>query len=173
MGKCGLGAGRGDKECAHTVIEEHLECGCECDIIREECESASHRFRPELCECECRDHVAKQECLDKGKSWSDQTCSCGCPRDQSCPEGSRYDSIECICVPKLIEITEKTLFGDLLFKDVNVINKLMTREIIVVILLLVINMCLILIVTLLCSRLFILKTVFKNASLTNANDDYL
>merc|ERR1711997_183390 len=114
LGKCGLGAGRCEKECAHTTIEEHLECGCECAMKKEECESVTHRFRPEVCECECRDYMAKRTCLDLGRSWSDKTCSCGCPQEHNCPEGSSYDNVQCICSPDKKEFTENKIGEDII-----------------------------------------------------------
>lgn len=170
LGKCGLGAGRCDKECAHTIIEEHLECGCECGIKREECESATHRYRPEVCECECRDYEGKMKCLNQGRSWSDKTCSCGCPQDYSCPVGARYDDAQCICLLDEKEITNNKQSDDMIEDEK--VNDFITREIIVIILLLVINICLLTIVASLWKRLQIVRTRLRIATIETISDDY-
>jgi len=170
LGKCGLGAGRCEKECAHTLIEEHLECGCECGIKKEECESVTHKFRSETCGCECRDYEGKRKCLNQGRSWSDKTCSCGCPQDNTCPVGISYDDIECMCLTAEKEITDKKISDDTIENEK--VNDFMTREIIVIILLLVINICLLVMVASLCSRLVFLRKELRITTIANPDDDY-
>ena len=166
--KCGLGAGRCDKECAHTTIEEHIECGWVCAMHREKYESATHRFRQEV--CECRDYAAKQGCLDQGRSWSDQTCSCSFPVDHTCTEGNRYDSINCLCTVEQNDATEDSLSGDI-HEDI-IAENVVSREIINIILLLVKNICLVAIVISLCTRLMVLRKVLTKVTLACDDDDY-
>ena len=57
LGKCGLGPGTCDKECASIEVEEHIKCGCGCNQDQhDQCLlSADHVWRQESCQCQCRD----------------------------------------------------------------------------------------------------------------------
>merc|ERR1712025_1477854 len=97
LGKCGIGRGKCDKECAEVEVEEHTECECSCLLSENMCESDLHEYNRDKCACECRDILGKRECLNQGKIWNEDTCKCGCPAVFSCSLGSVYSNITCSC----------------------------------------------------------------------------
>jgi len=106
FGKCGINTGKCEKECAHVSIEEHIECGCACELTVHSCEQNSHTFNKDLCSCECKDTVAKRECLDQGRTWSEESCSCNCPAITPCSIGMIYSNVTCNCITEIF--TNKT-----------------------------------------------------------------
>ena len=97
MGRCGIGSGRCDKECADVILEEHIACECACTLSKEICESDTHRYNSDMCKCECKDILDKRECLDQGKTWDESSCKCGCPTVFSCSVGTEYSNSTCAC----------------------------------------------------------------------------
>lgn len=156
LGKCGLGPGRCDKECASISVEEHTQCECVCDQgSREQCRvSRDHVWRPETCQCQCRDFQAQKQCQDGGEEWSQSTCTC-------------------------LHSTPRSLINTLVMEDVKTNPALdinddddeagesLTREIIVIVLLSVINSCLLFITTLLIRRLQGLRSEYQSYDKTD------
>ena len=108
LGKCGIGRGKCDKECAEVNVEEHTECGCACSLPESECQSAWHEYNSDRCRCECKDIIGKRECLNQGKIWNENACNCGCPAVFSCSVGTEYSNITCACevIEDQIEISQ-------------------------------------------------------------------
>lgn len=105
LGKCGINTGKCEKECAHATIEEHIECGCACELTWEDCESNTHTFNKDLCSCQCRDSIAKRQCLDQGRTWSEESCSCNCPAITPCSIGMIYSNVTCNCITEIFTNT--------------------------------------------------------------------
>lgn len=101
LGKCGINTGKCEKECAHANIEEHIECGCACELRWEDCESNTHTFNKDLCSCQCKDTIAKRQCLDQGRTWSEESCSCNCPAVTPCSIGMVYSNVTCNCITEV------------------------------------------------------------------------
>jgi len=103
MGKCPVGGGKCDKECAILEVEDEEECECGCaKHLEEECGSKkeSHMWSRESCECQCKDQEARRRCLDSpGRLWSSSSCSCLCNTLSSCPTGLSHDPATCTCQP--------------------------------------------------------------------------
>ena len=119
LGKCGINTGKCEKECAHVTIEEHVECGCACELRWEDCKSNIHTFDKDLCSCQCKDAIAKRQCLDQGRTWSEEKCSCNCPTVSQCSIGMVYSNVTCNCVTEVFSnVTDIRLprsSGDSLF----------------------------------------------------------
>jgi len=168
FGKCGMNVGKCEKECAHVTVEEHTECGCACELRREECASDTHNFRPELCTCECRDTRAKRECLDQGRTWSEESCSCGCPLSMisECPEGFVYDyNTTCSCVA-VIQTEDFAETERRVEEEVKELGDILSWEMVIIIALVSILMLLSLITIILVIRLRTMrKKVNSNQSL--------
>ena len=49
LAKCGISTGKCSKECAYVSVEEHTECGCACERVKEDCASDRHHFVPDMC----------------------------------------------------------------------------------------------------------------------------
>jgi len=163
FGKCGMNVGKCEKECAHVTVEEHTECGCACELRREECDNETHNFRPELCTCECNDTPAKRECLNQGRTWSEESCTCGCPLSliSECPEGFLYDfNTTCSCVA-VINTSQFTETEERLEEEVREIEMMLSWETIVIITLVSILILLSLISIILVIRL---KTMRKKVN---------
>ena len=101
LGKCGINTGKCEKECAHASIEEHVECGCACELTSEDCERNTHIFNKDLCSCQCKDTTAKRQCLDQSRTWSEESCLCGCPVITPCSIGMVYSNVTCNCIPEV------------------------------------------------------------------------
>ena len=44
LAKCGIITGKCSKECAYVSVEENTECGCACQMVKEDCASDKHHF---------------------------------------------------------------------------------------------------------------------------------
>jgi len=103
MGKCPVGGGKCDKECAILEVEDEEECECGCaKHLEEECQAKkeTHSWRGESCECQCKDQEARRRCLDSpSRLWSSSSCSCLCNTLSSCPTGLTHDPATCSCQP--------------------------------------------------------------------------
>jgi len=97
LGRCGAIGGKCEKQCATVEVEEHIECGCSCHLIKDDCRNITHQLNLAKCECECKDAKAKRLCLDQGRIWEDKTCTCGCPSSNLCPSGSTLSNVTCLC----------------------------------------------------------------------------
>ena len=101
LAKCGISTGKCSKECAYVTVEEHTDCACACEMVKDDCESDAHHFLPDMCECACKDIQARRDCLDQGRSWSEKYCSCGCPTVYKCSSGSTYSNTTCSCTVEI------------------------------------------------------------------------
>ena len=97
LAKCGIRTGKCSKECVDVRIEDHVECGCECELGEVDCGGETHHFVPDMCACQCKNLQSRRQCLDQGRIWSEQDCSCGCPAVHTCSSGSTYSNTTCSC----------------------------------------------------------------------------
>jgi len=121
LGRCGITAGKCDKECASVQVKEDLQCGCECAIKKEHCNTLQD-YREDLCSCECRDKKLVRSCEESGRRWDPSTCTCKCPvnSDRDCSTGLVFDEENtCTCVPEIggkndvpLERTERSHQGE-------------------------------------------------------------
>jgi len=113
VAKCGISVGLCDKECASVEVEEHLECGCECAVKREDC-SLDQEFRKDLCTCQCRDREAVKNCQESGRVWDRPSCSCKCPMSmwKECSTGFVFGNDTCMCIPESPNAVQKKLKED-------------------------------------------------------------
>ena len=89
-----------DTTCGHVEIEEHLACGCGCDVAEETC-TDNQMFLQFECRCVCNNHNERDTCLSRGWRWDRDSCSCQCPGAPypACPSGYVYDYFNtCGCV---------------------------------------------------------------------------
>ena len=105
LAKCGIKTGKCSKECVEVDIEDHVECGCACEMGEDDCDNKTHYFVPDLCACQCRDLQIRRQCLDQGRIWSEQDCSCGCPAVHTCSSGSTYSNTTCSCSVEIETVT--------------------------------------------------------------------
>ena len=105
MGKCPVGGGKCDKECATLQVQDEVECECGCGKVEKEaCEAKkeTHVWSRDTCECGCRDQEARRQCGERpGKVWDASSCSCICQGPDSCHTGLEYNHQTCSCQPSL------------------------------------------------------------------------
>ena len=110
MGRCPVGGGKCDKECAVLQVEDELECSCGCsNHLHQECslKSASHTWNSESCECHCKDQTAQRQCMETpGKVWDSSSCSCICQAYEPCFSGLVYNHDSCLCEPTVSAIED-------------------------------------------------------------------
>ena len=103
MGRCPVGGGKCDKECAVLQVEDEVECSCGCSKhLHQECslKSSSHSWNSESCECQCKDQTAHRQCMEThGKVWDSSSCSCICQSPESCHNGLAHNDDTCMCEP--------------------------------------------------------------------------
>jgi len=103
MGKCPVGGGKCDKECASLQVEDEVECECGCSKhVQATCQEKqkSHVFNKDTCECQCKDQDARKKCFETpGKVWDSSSCSCICGQDTTCHTGLEYNFDTCMCQP--------------------------------------------------------------------------
>merc|ERR1712227_152258 len=103
MGRCPLGGGKRDKQCASLEVEDEVECQCGCSKhLQQQCDQRreSHTWSSESCECQCKDQDAKRQCLETpGKVWDSSSCTCICQAPDTCHTGLIYNSATCVCEP--------------------------------------------------------------------------
>ena len=86
--------------CSSIQVEDHLNCGCSCQVKPDDC-SPAHYFLESICKCLCRQTDNRASCIKSGLHWDSKTCSCRCPRHTwtSCSTGYVFDeSSSCSCV---------------------------------------------------------------------------
>jgi len=89
-----------DTTCGHVEIEEHLTCGCGCDVTEDTC-TDNQMFLQFECRCVCNNHHERDTCLSRGWRWDRDSCTCQCPGAPypTCPSGYVFDYlITCGCV---------------------------------------------------------------------------
>ena len=111
MGRCPVGGGKCDKQCAVLQVEDEVECSCGCSKhLHQECslKSSSHTWNSESCDCQCRDQTAHRQCMEThGKVWDGSSCSCICQSPESCHTGLVYNHDTCLCEPTApVEVVE-------------------------------------------------------------------
>ena len=103
MGKCPVGGGKCDKECASLQVEDEVECECGCSKhVQATCQEkpTTHMFNKDTCECQCKDQDARKKCFETpGKVWDSSSCSCICGQDTTCHTGLEYNFDTCMCQP--------------------------------------------------------------------------
>jgi len=103
MGRCPVGGGKCEKECAVLEVEDEVECSCGCSKHdHDQCEEkrSSHSWNRESCECECRDQSLQRQCLEShAKLWDSSSCSCICQHQESCHTGLIFNPDSCLCEP--------------------------------------------------------------------------
>merc|ERR1711892_921310 len=159
MGKCGIGRGKCEKECAEVSVEEHIDCQCACTLTEEICESETHQLNKNVCTCECKDIIGKRACLDQVKIWDENSCKCGCPAVFSCSVGTEYSDNTCAC-EVVDKATEMAKIDDNRIPRSNATNHI-TWEIVIIGLLLGIILILLMIISLLISRLRRVKHIIR------------
>ena len=86
--------------CDSIQVEDHLTCGCGCEVKPEHC-SKRHFYQETTCRCLCRHSEERSTCIESGRTWDQSTCTCTCPRHTwtSCSTGYVFDySSTCSCV---------------------------------------------------------------------------
>ena len=86
--------------CSSLQVEDHLDCGCGCEVKPEHC-SHRHYYQESTCRCLCRHTEERAVCIESGRTWDHNTCTCTCPRYTwtSCSTGYVFDySSSCTCV---------------------------------------------------------------------------
>ena len=86
--------------CSSIQVEDHLACGCGCEVKPEHC-SQRHYYQESTCRCLCRHTEERTVCIESGLTWDHNTCTCTCPRHTwtSCSTGYVFDySSSCSCV---------------------------------------------------------------------------
>ena len=86
--------------CSSIQVEDHLACGCGCEVKPEHC-SQRHYYQESTCRCLCRHTEERAVCIESGRTWDHNTCTCTCPRHTwtSCSTGYVFDySSSCSCV---------------------------------------------------------------------------
>ena len=86
--------------CDSIQVEDHLTCGCGCEVKPEQC-SERHFYQETTCRCLCRHSEERSTCIESGRTWDHNTCTCTCPRHTwtSCSTGYVFDySSTCSCV---------------------------------------------------------------------------
>ena len=86
--------------CDSIQVEDHLTCGCGCEVKPEDC-SKRHFYQETTCRCLCRHTEERSTCIESGRTWDQNTCTCTCPRHTwtSCSTGYVFDySSSCSCV---------------------------------------------------------------------------
>ena len=86
--------------CSSLQVEDHLDCGCGCEVKPEHC-SHRHYYQESTCRCLCRHTEERGVCIESGRTWDHNTCTCTCPRYTwtSCSTGYVFDySSSCTCV---------------------------------------------------------------------------
>ena len=86
--------------CDSIQVEDHLTCGCGCEVKPEHC-SKRHYYQETTCRCLCRHSEERSTCIESGRTWDHNTCTCTCPRHTwtSCSTGYVFDySSTCSCV---------------------------------------------------------------------------
>ena len=89
-----------ETRCGHIEIEEHLTCGCGCDVTDDTC-TEDQTFLQFECRCVCNNHNDRDLCLARGRRWDRDSCTCQCPGGPypTCPNGYVYDYLNtCGCV---------------------------------------------------------------------------
>ena len=93
--------------CGVVEMEEHLECGCGCDVSRAMC-NVNQQFLEYECRCACNNHNERDTCLAIGWHWDRDTCKCMCPHRPypTCPNNYMFDYLDtCSCIPVHSEAT--------------------------------------------------------------------
>ena len=74
--------------CDSIQVEDHLTCGCGCEVKPEHC-SKRHFYQETTCRCLCRHSEERSTCIESGRTWDQNTCTCTCPRHTwtSCSTG--------------------------------------------------------------------------------------
>ena len=101
MGKCPVGGGKCDKECASLQVEDEVECECGCSKhVQATCQEkpSTHMFNKDTCECQCKDQDARKKCFETpGKVWDSSSCSCICGQDTTCHTDQEFYNDTCTC----------------------------------------------------------------------------
>ena len=105
-----------EEELKNMILDEHLECGCECNS--EKARTCLYRFNTAICQCECPDWMfgAKKSVCGK-HFWDSRTCKCGhnSPNPIEYFDGKKSNRknpqdeegliVWCLIVPVLVVIT--------------------------------------------------------------------
>ena len=97
--------------CGDLEVEEHLRCGCGCQLTEQSCGS-HQQFLPFECRCVCTNHQERDACLARGWSWDRSSCACTCPHRPypTCPNNLMFDYLEtCSCIPSHSRATLQTV----------------------------------------------------------------
>jgi len=156
LAKCGVKAGRCEKECASITVEEDASCECSCpQERRERCQASSqHQWREESCECHCVDYQGRRDCEQRGHHWLTDNCTC---------QARHLLNIEL----SLTETDNTTPPPPPPVPPVSI-----TREIIVILLLSTINTCLVVVLVLLLVRLRAVKVEERGGDKEDGGDCY-
>ena len=87
--------------CGDVKVEDHLRCGCGCQLTGKNC-SSNQEFLPYECRCACTNHHLRDDCLARGWNWDRKTCACTCPNlpYPTCPNNLMFDYLHtCSCIP--------------------------------------------------------------------------
>jgi len=173
MGRCPVGGGKCDKQCASLEVEDEVECVCGCSKhLQQQCDQRheSHTWSSESCECQCKDQEARRQCLETpGKVWDSSSCTCICQAPETCHTGLIYNSATCMCEPTATISSEEAsavVRGDRdSSEDTNFIYNYIHQhwiELIIIIILATIIVFLCIIIAALMRRIHILRTVISN-----------
>ena len=173
MGKCPVGGGKCDKECASLQVEDEIECECGCSKhVQMEClqRKDTHVFSQDSCQCQCKDQDTRRQCLETpGKVWDSSSCTCICQSHDTCHTGLKYNEDTCTCEPTGA-VTDKLETGAVVRGDRdNEESWLYTYlnhhwlEIIIIISLAVVVVILCIVCAALLRKIHVLKTVIRNA----------
>lgn len=86
-----------------TLMEEHLECECECIKTPDSCDPERQTWDPNTCECSCRPAYQESElkCPKPYYKFDKGTCQCVCNVGKDdCPPHKKWSQSECGCVCK-------------------------------------------------------------------------
>ena len=178
MGRCPVGGGKCEKECAVLEVEDELECSCGCSKHdHDQCQEkrSSHSWNRESCECECRDQSLQRQCLESpGKLWDSSSCSCICQHQDSCEKGLIFNSKSCLCEPTdtfLEDIEKSEIVKEdrdiiIIAEESDAIAYLVTHwiEIVIIIVLATASVILIIVIVLLIRRVEKMKEIINKTT---------
>nr|XP_058947826.1 balbiani ring protein 3-like [Pocillopora verrucosa] len=108
-----------------TMMEEHVDCGCECIKTADSCDKKKQVWNSNTCSCDCRPayqesevdcqkpykyvkekcgcvcNKAEQECSNPLHKWSIEECKCVCRNEPKCIGRQRLDEANCQCTSQL------------------------------------------------------------------------
>lgn len=81
-----------------VVVDEHLQCRCECSVRPEHCNPYQLYDKSE-CKCTCKNNDERKKCNeDDRKIWDAQACQCRCRNVTECTTGSYFEMNQCRCI---------------------------------------------------------------------------